>query len=209
LGALRIRVDNLARYVTPDGVEEHRLLAEETERLALILDGLLALARAERDEHRWVCVDAAVVADERVAAWLPMAELRGMTLRRTGVPSAPVRAVATAVDQSVDALVDNALKFAGRGAEVEVSVVRADGAVEVSVRDDGPGLSEVDRAHATERLWRAPAVQNVPGAGLGLPIAAVLMAASRGSLELSAAQPSGLCVTLRLPADGDGGGATR
>jgi signal transduction histidine kinase len=200
LAALRIRVDNLARYLTPPGIQEHHLLLGEADRLALILDGLLALARAERDEHALVRVDAAAVADERVAAWLPLAQARGVTLRRTGASSAPVRAVATAVDQSLDALVDNALKFAGQGAHVEVSVGCGPSTVEVSVTDDGPGLSDAQRALATVRLWRAPTVQNVEGAGLGLPIATVLMTASEGSLLLSAAVPHGLRVTLRLPA---------
>ena len=115
LAALRIRVDNLARFWQPPGHEEHRLLLEETERLALILDGLLTLARAEGDQHRWESVDAAVVADERVVAWAPLALEKGVSLTRTGAGEAPVRVVATAVDQSLDALVDNAVKFSGPG----------------------------------------------------------------------------------------------
>ncbi len=198
LGALRIRVDNLARYVREPGGDEHRLLLEETERLAQILDGLLALARAEGDQHRWECVDAAVVADERVVAWAPLAAERGIALARTGVDTAPVRVVATAVDQSLDALIDNALKFAGRGASVEVEVAAANGSVDVSVRDDGPGLSEEDRRRAADRLWRAPTVQNIAGAGLGLAIVAVLAEASGGRLRLSGVEPRGLAATLTL-----------
>jgi signal transduction histidine kinase len=199
LAALRIRVDNLARYVQQPGHEEHRLLLEETERLALILDGLLTLARAERDQHRWESVDAAVVADERVLAWAPLALEKGVSLTRTGAGAAPVRVVATAVDQSLDALVDNAVKFSGPGASVVVHVCVDEEAVEVHVVDDGPGLSEEDRAQATDRLWRAPAVQNIQGAGLGLAIVVVLAEASGGQLRLAGAVPHGLRATLRLP----------
>jgi signal transduction histidine kinase len=181
------------------GREEHRLLLEETERLALILDGLLNLARVERDQHRWECVDAAVVADERVIAWGPLARERGVTLARTGAETAPVRVVATTVDQSLDALIDNAVKFAGHGASVVVEVCTDNGTVDICVSDDGPGLSEEDRARAADPLWRAPTVQNIDGAGLGLAIVAVLAEASGGRLHLTGAVPRGLRVTLSLP----------
>jgi signal transduction histidine kinase len=199
LGALRIRVDNLAINVAEQGREEHRLVLEETERLGLILDGLLNLARAERGEHKWERVDAAVIADERVVAWAPMAAEHDVSLTRTGVGAAPVRVVATGVDQTIDALVDNAVKFAGPGSAVVVDVWVANGFVEISVSDDGPGMTEEELNRATERLWRAPHVQNIQGAGLGLAIVAVLAEASDGQLRLATADPCGLQVTLRLP----------
>jgi signal transduction histidine kinase len=200
LTSLRIRVDNLDGYVGPDGHAEHRLALEETDRLGRILDGLLALARAERGRHRTSAVDAAAVADARVAAWQPLARRREVTLRRTGAASARVLAVDTAVDQAIDALVDNALKFAGRGATVLVDVWRVESTVDIHVMDDGPGLSDEERRRATERFWRAPDAQNVDGAGLGLPIAAVLVAASGGRLRLLPAHPSGLDAQVSLPA---------
>jgi signal transduction histidine kinase len=67
------------------------------------------------------------------------------------------------------------------------------------VLDDGPGLSEEDRARAVDRLWRAPTVQNIAGAGLGLAIVAVLAEASGGRLRLSGVEPRGLRATLTLP----------
>lgn len=200
LTALRIRVDNLADHLDPAGLPEHRLTLEETDRLGLILDGLLTLARAERGQHRSCTVDAAAVADARVAAWQPLAEQRGIMLRRTGAPAALASSVDTAVDQALDTLVDNALKFAGAGATVLVDV-RANGStVDIHVTDDGPGLSDDGRLHASERFWRAPGSQNIEGAGLGLPIAAVLVEASGGELRLLPAQPHGLDAHVTFPA---------
>ena len=70
LTALRLRVEELGPSLTdPDGRAEHRLALEETDRLALVLDALLTLARAEREENQRVTVDAAAVAASRVAAW--------------------------------------------------------------------------------------------------------------------------------------------
>jgi signal transduction histidine kinase len=201
LTALRLRVEELGAFIAePTGLDEHRLALEETERLRRILDGLLALARAERGRYSFETVDAAATADERVAGWQPLATERGITLRRTGVSHARARAVTTAVGQALDALIDNALKFAGRHATVVVDVATEPDAIEISVTDDGPGLDEDDRGRATERFWRAAHVQNVDGSGLGLPIATVLVEASGGRLDLLAAQPTGLRARLRFPA---------
>jgi signal transduction histidine kinase len=200
LTALRLRVEELGTFIAdPVGGEEHRLALEEADRLRRICDGLLALARAERGRYHVEVEDAATTADERVAAWQPLARERGITLRRTGTGTAPVQAVPTAVGQALDALIDNALKFAGPDATVEVDVVPAGERVEVRVVDDGPGLADTLRRQATERFWRAPDAQNLDGSGLGLPIATVLVTASGGDLELLAAKPRGLDARLRFP----------
>ncbi len=200
LTSLRIRVDNLADYVEAAGRDEHRLTLEEVDRFATILDSLLALARAERGRHVREEVDAALVADDRVNAWRPLAEQRGIELCRTGAASAPAQAVVTAVDQALDALIDNALKFAGPGARVSIDVRTGADSVDVHVIDNGPGLSDEDRRRATERFWRAPDAQNLDGSGLGLPIATVLVEASGGTLTLHAAQPCGPDAQVTFPA---------
>ncbi len=199
LTALRIRVDNLADHIDVAGRDEHRETLDEVDRLALILDGLLALASADRGQYGCQVVDAAAVADQRVAAWQPLAERREITLRRTGAARADARSVATAVDQALDALIDNALKFAGPGATVLVDVTLGDGSVEIDVVDDGPGLSAEERRLAAERFWRAPHAQNVDGAGLGLPIVAVLAEVSGGGLRLLPVSPHGLDAKLTFP----------
>jgi signal transduction histidine kinase len=199
LTALRIRMDNLADHVDAPGREEHRETLDEVDRLGLILDGLLALASAERGQHGCQVVDAAAVADQRVAAWQPLAERREITLRRTGASRADASAVATGVDQALDALIDNALKFAGPGATVLVDVKPNGASVDIDVVDDGPGLSAEERRLAVGRFWRAPHAQNDDGAGLGLPIATVLAEVSGGGLRLLPALPHGLDARLTFP----------
>jgi len=203
LTALRLRVEELGGFITdPTGTDEHRLAVEETDRLRRILDGLLALAQAERGQHRTEAVDAGKTVDDRVAGWQPLAGQCGITLRREGTDSAMVYAVPTAVGQALDALIDNALKFAGTGATVTVRVVPDADTVALHVVDDGPGLGDTERMRATERFWRAPGTQNVDGSGLGLPIAAVLVEVSGGRLDLLAAAPRGLDARLTFPAAG-------
>jgi signal transduction histidine kinase len=198
LTALRLRVEELGPSLTDEyGRTEHQLALEETDRLAEVLDGLLTLARAERGRDRLVVVNAVAVAESRTVAWQPLARHRSITLDVT-VPDYPVsaRTVPTAMDQALDALIDNAVKFTEPGGHVQVTVSRADGGVAVTVRDDGRGMTDAQLDQATERFWRAPDAQNVNGAGLGLTIVAVLVDVSGGRLTMRQAQPRGLEATV-------------
>jgi two-component system sensor histidine kinase MprB len=66
----------------------------------------------------------------------------------------------------VSNLVDNAIKFSAGSGEVQVWV--ADMSVEV--RDNGPGIPDVDKPHVFDRFYRAVHTRSMPGSGLGLAI---------------------------------------
>ncbi|GIF68754.1 two-component sensor histidine kinase [Asanoa ishikariensis] len=199
LTVLRLRVEGLGDMLPTEARPEHHLALEESDRLARVLDSLLALARAEWDGRPPVIVDAGELVAARVEAWLPLAVQRGVALTAS-VPVSRVFAEAadTALDQALDALIDNGLKFAGAGGHVEVSVSTLPGRVVVTVRDNGPGMTAAECRLATRRFWRAPNTQNVDGAGLGLSIATVLIEASGGSLVLAPLEPHGLEARVRL-----------
>ncbi|MEV1333624.1 HAMP domain-containing sensor histidine kinase [Micromonospora costi] len=199
LTTLLLRMESLGvEPLTEEGRAEHRLAVEEIDRLRQMLEGLLALARAERDGDSTVTVDAVSVAAARVRAWAPVATDRGARLR-LDAPAGPlpVLTVATGLDQCLDALIDNALKFGAH--TVTVRVIGGERPV-VHVLDDGPGLPPDRLTRATERFWRAPGSQNVAGHGLGLSIVAALTAAAGGRLELDHADTGGLDAALHLTA---------
>jgi signal transduction histidine kinase len=205
LTALRLRVEELGPSVTDEvGQTEHRLALEESDRLAQVLDGLLTLARAERGADKMVVVDAAALAVSRVAAWQPLARRQRIQLT-VSTPPRPAYASAapTALDQSLDALIDNAVKFTDEGGRVDVAVYKLDGGVAIHVRDNGRGMTSAQLKQATERFWRAADAQNISGAGLGLTIVAVLVDVSGGRLTMRQAIPRGLDAALwfRTPTD--------
>ncbi|MGW0827992.1 ATP-binding protein [Streptomyces sp. NPDC002845] len=198
LGVLRLRVENLAEHLRPSGSREHSLTLAETVRLARILGSLLALARAEGGRYEIEEVDVEELARERLAAWETMAGELGVRLRCVGGVRGPVLAAVDVLEQAVDALIDNALKFGGEGGEVVLRLAEHDGMAEIHVIDHGAGLDEQGREHATENFWRSPAHQNVAGSGLGLSIVTKLMTACGGDLVLLQAEPHGLDARLRL-----------
>jgi signal transduction histidine kinase len=211
LTALRLRLNNL------DGngahaAEEQIAALEEADRLGEVLDGLLALARAERAPTDVRSIELDAVVDERLERWHVLAEHEGMRLRRTGRAGLRVRTPAGTVDAVLDALLDNAIKFSSSGGDIELHTERSGDQVLLAVRDHGPGMAPTELAKATDRFWRSPTQHNVDGSGLGLAIALSMVRACGGELRLELPDGGGLRVAVRLPAaeaDGVGSDAGR
>ena len=129
------------------------------------------------------------VLDERVETWSVLAEFEGLDLRRAGARGLVVHSDPITVATVLDAVLDNAVKYAPKGSTVELTTTRVEGTVEVAVRDHGPGLRPEELEHATQRFWRKAPVPD-GGSGLGLAIAA------RG------AERAGAALSLELPGDG-------
>jgi signal transduction histidine kinase len=206
LTALRLRLSNLDGHVDAVAAEDHAAALEEAERLSTLLDGLLALARAERTAPLVVAdVDAGV--EDRIDAWRPLAEHMDLQLVRSGVAGLRVLAPEGAIETVLDAVLDNAVKFAPAGSAISVRTAAVAGRVEIAVRDTGPGMAPDELERATGRFWRSPAQSNVDGSGLGLAIAARTLEVAGGELVLELPSGGGLRVVARFPAppeEGDG-----
>jgi signal transduction histidine kinase len=195
LTALRLRVEMLGGHVAPAAAEEHQHAVAELDHLGELLDALLRLAGTDARRAERAQVDTAAVARGRVAAWRPAYDRAGTPLELNAPDSGPVVSlIPDVLDQVLDALLDNALKFAP-GPPVHVEV----GANTISVTDQGQGLSADDLAHVGERFWRSRSHQNVAGTGLGMAIAVALVDACGGELRLERAEPHGLRATVVLP----------
>jgi signal transduction histidine kinase len=95
-------------------------------------------------------------------------------------------------------LLDNACKWAAQ--RVEVTLVRLDGELRITLDDDGSGIAEAERERALNRGERVD--EQVPGSGLGLAIVDDLARLYGGNIELADSPLGGLRVVLSLPASG-------
>jgi signal transduction histidine kinase len=198
LTALRLRLSNLEGHVAVPAVDDHVAALEEAERLSTLLDGLLALARAERTAPLGeVDVDAGV--DDRVDAWRPLAEHSGLELRREGERGLRATGPAGVVETVLDAVLDNAVKFTPAGGRVVVTTGVDDDRVAVRVQDTGPGLPPDELDRALDRFWRSPGQINTEGSGLGLAIAARTLEVAGGELHLELPADGGLRVVAHVP----------
>jgi signal transduction histidine kinase len=201
LTALRLRLENLQETMPPAAANDARAAAAETSRLARLVDGLLALARAEAGPTRREVVDLAAVVADRTAVWAPLAAEQDVALTLQPGSAAPVWAVPGALEQVLDNLLANALRVAPAGSRVELAIRQVGGWVELHVTDRGPGMSAEQRQRAFDRFWRAPTLDR-DGTGLGLAIVRQLLEAGGGTAELHPNPGGGLDAVARLrPAD--------
>jgi signal transduction histidine kinase len=105
------------------------------------------------------------------------------------------------LEQVTDNLLSNALKF-GAGRPVHVSL-RSDGqSASLTVRDQGAGIPEEDRARIFKRFEQAVTRREHGGFGIGLWLVNQLTTAMGGSIELESARGEGTTFTVVLPVAG-------
>jgi signal transduction histidine kinase len=181
LTALRGNVAFIARHGADPAVVAD--VEADARRLSELLDDLLALAREDA---------AAPAAGEPLdLVAVARAAADGAVL---DAPDGPVRVRGErlALERAVGNLVRNAHRH-GSGA-VAVTVTEADGRAAVTVRDQGPGLTPDEAAHAFERFWRGPGARE-EGSGLGLAIVRAVAERHGGSASVA-----GSAFTIELPA---------
>jgi signal transduction histidine kinase len=194
LAALRLRLELLAEDSDEPAAIELAGAQEEIARLSRMVNGLLAIARAENTDTPQVDLPVDQVIRTRVAAWRPAADERAVTLSAELAPSR-ARMAEGHLEQILDNLIANALDALPAGGTVTISSAPAGGMIRIVVADDGPGMS-----HQQQRVaFRRFATSNGGGSGLGLAIVDRLAVASGGTASLSDTPGGGLTVTLELP----------
>lgn len=202
LAALKVELEHALRESDPARHQQAlQHLQGGIDRLSRITQQLLTLARAEPgalSSLSFKPLDLAALAREAAQRFIPLGLKNGIDLGFEGDVAMPVRGDALLLEQAVGNLVDNALRYAGRGATVTVRVAATPDLVLLTVEDDGPGVPEAELPRLTERFHR---LQDSPGGGSGLGLAIVQEIARLhgGELSLSGVSPHGLAVTLRLP----------
>ena len=196
LTALRLRLEALEPGDDVDAA------VAEVARMARLVDGLLALARADRPDSAAtaVAVPLAPFVEERCEAWEPLAADAGVRLEFTAAGGAAL-ANPDRMAQVVDNLVANALDAAPEGSTVRLLAVADGQRAEVHVIDEGPGLPPADRERAFDRFWRASSRRSrFGGSGLGLAIVQKLVVADGGDVRLDEAPGGGIDAVVRYPA---------
>src|SRR3954453_2431209 len=174
-------------------------ITRESERMSLLVDDLLLLARL--DEGRPLerkPVDLATVVGEAVDAARVVEPGRTIEL---SVEPATVTGDEARLRQVLDNLLANARTHTPAGTAVSVELRRVDGRAELSVADHGPGLTEEQASRVFERFYRADnsRARASGGAGLGLSIVAAVAEAPGGEAEARPTPGGGATFVIALP----------
>jgi two-component system sensor histidine kinase TctE len=181
----------------PEALQQ-RLLKVHTGavRSAHLVHQLLSLARTEA-EVALLPADGAALAREVAREWTPRAVAAGIDLGYEGQDTMPIAADKLLLREALSNLIDNALRYAGRGASVTLRATTRSGQSVLEVEDNGPGLSTENLPHVFERFWRA---SDLPGGcGLGLAIVAEIAQRHGGRAVADVVAPQGLRISLVLP----------
>lgn len=104
----------------------------------------------------------------------------------------------------LDNLLSNAVKFSGDGGRIRLAAYTHNGAVQIDVFDDGPGVPEDEWARIFDRFYRGQNVQE-RGAGLGLAFCQMVVEAHGGEIWVDEGPDGGAAFHVRLPLGGGAG----
>lgn len=194
----------LALEAATDDDQRNRLtlVHQSATRSAHLVAQLLTLARAEPGSApvlERTQFDLRRFAQEIVVQLVPRGLRAGVDLgfeQDDGEAPVAVQANSLLLREALTNLIDNAIQYAGRGAEITVKVGRDGANALLVVEDNGPGIAAADRARVFERFFRA--TYQGDGCGLGLAIVKEIVERHNGSVALEEVQPHGLRVLIRL-----------
>ena len=198
-------LEGLEDGVIEPSAQTWHVLRGQTARLTRLVTDLQELWRAEAGQLplEIETVDASALARDVVGQFGTSASARAIRLATVLPPSAPVRADPDRLAQVLANYLSNALRYAPDGSTVHVAVERVAGEVQLSVRDEGPGLTPEQAAHVFERFYRVDASRSRAegGSGIGLAIVQALVEAMEGRTWVRSDGPgTGATFGVALPA---------
>ncbi len=188
----------------PSGVYIDQIEAE-AQRLSRLTTDLRMLAQLENPglHIKLQPVQMRAVIANVIMAQSDRAADLGIELTYHG-PDRPPKVLANRdwITRVVENLVDNGLKYTrGNSREIIISITPKEESIQVSVSDDGAGISTDMLPYIFDQAYRVPDARNQqqPGSGLGLPIVKRIIELHSGTIQVSSKFGQGTIVTFVLP----------
>jgi len=205
-----------------DGVsasaEEQRrsleIINQESKRLVRLLRDLLLLSQIDAGEltPERRLIDVIKLIDELGSLYIGRAEEEGIALRLEPPPEAlTISTDPDRLERVLTNLLDNALKYTGRGGAVTLSARRDGDYVNISVADTGSGIPPELLPRIFDRFYRVEQsrAQKHGGSGLGLSICKELVETMGGTIDVHSLVGQGATFTVTLPLDAVGDAEAR
>lgn len=188
------------------------IIEQQTARLSRIVDDMFLLARADAGNfpiHKTPMYLDEVV-DDVVRAARVLSNARQIEIRLAAEEGAAVTGDEEMIKRMIVNVLDNAVRHAPSGSDVDVRLQRRGAVYEVAVSDRGPGIPEHAQPHIFERFYRADPARsraNDNGAGLGLALARWIARAHGGDVRLLRSSSEGTTFVMSVAAEPAADGA--
>ena len=193
----------LARERTPENYREAmEVCRRAARRMHRLRESLLTLARLDTDvvtEHTSCRLDK--IARETLELLQPLAREHQINFK-TELAEATVTGDVNQLGQVISNLVSNAIFYNRPGGNVWVKIILTNEHVELTVADDGQGISEKDLPHIFDRFYRADESRSQTSGhtGLGLAITKAIVESYRGNIRVESRVDAGSTFTVQLVA---------
>lgn len=180
-------------------------ILDESQRLDALISELFELTRLEAGAQPLTVesIDVLALVRNTVDRYADRFRVAGVTLAcEPGTDVAPIQGDGRRLEQVVENLLTNALRYVPNGGQVNVSVVATNGSVSITVSDDGPGFDEADVPHVFDRFYRGDRARSTPGSGLGLAIVQEIVRQHGGQASASNGPAGGAVLSVTLPVAG-------
>jgi heavy metal sensor kinase len=205
LAVLRGELEELAQDAQLKAQTRETLgsMLEEVDRLAEIVEGLLALSRLDTGEGKseWMRFDLAELAVTTADQMSLLAEDKSITVVSDAPSPVMIEGDRPRLKQVVVNLLDNAIKYTPNGGRITLKITQEDGYALLDVADEGVGIPAEALPHVFKRFFRVDGSRSRDrgGAGLGLSIVKSICDAHGARVEVSSVPGRGSHFRIRQP----------
>jgi PAS domain S-box-containing protein len=202
-GAATVLDDDLETFTIDEQHEYLQVINRNAQRLTVIAEDLLDLARLESGHLALqpADTDLALIIREAIQAVTATTEDRKQTILRDLPNRLPLHGDPHRLRQVADNLLSNATKYTPTGGTITVTAATTGSDIIWTVADTGIGIPAADRPHLFRRFYRASTAveRRIPGTGLGLVVTRTIVERHDGTITLADTAGNGTTFVIRLP----------
>ncbi|AZE99565.1 Two-component system sensor histidine kinase [Pseudomonas orientalis] len=203
LNAAMGRVQGMLDEVFPSDAAQLGMVKRQLDQLSKLVDDLhlLSMARAGRLVLERSDFSLMALVAERLAWFEPQLDQAGVRTQVSMADGLRVHADRDRLGQIINILVDNLLRYAAGGGELNIMARQVQGQVVIEIGDRGPGIEAQHLDSVFDRFWRAERsrARYSGGSGLGLSIARAICQAHGGAMTASNLAEGGTLIRAQFP----------